>query len=134
MNISALRAVRRRAWWTLAVATLVVCAFAVDRDLGVTVVAAALARQLLAGPRRSFDATRRASNASRDRYRTLLDSAALGPRGTSCWNDDDVPCKVGGDGTRINPATGSFMSEYSGLDGGGHRYGESTNNGLDHRW
>ena len=38
MNIAALRAVPRRSWWTLAVVTLIVCAFAFDRDLGVTVV------------------------------------------------------------------------------------------------
>lgn len=134
MNMTALRAVPRRAWWTLAVVILIVSAFAFDRDLGVTVVAVALALRLLADRLKPSEAPWRVADSSRERRWARLPTAVSGFGCASFLNDDDFPLKAGGDGDRINPATGSFMSEYSGLDGGGHRYGESNNNGMDHRW
>jgi hypothetical protein len=127
MNIAALRAVPRRAWWTLAGATLVVCAFAFDRDLGVTVVIASLAYQFLANwLELSSD---RASRLSR----TSGDMADLAPD-TADFLFPSVELRTQGDGDWVNPATGSFINEHSGVDNRGCSYGQSDHSRMDHRW
>jgi hypothetical protein len=133
MNIAALRAVPRRAWWTLAVVTLIVCAFAFDRDLGVTVVAVALAQRILADRLKPSEATRRAADSSRNQNRARYRSAALRRRRALFFNDDELTLGVSEDGDWINPATGSFMNEHSGLDNSGCFYGQSNHSGMDHR-
>jgi hypothetical protein len=134
MNIAALRAVPRRAWWTLTVLTLIVFAFAFDRDLGVTVVAVALALRLLADQLKPSEVTWRAADSSRDQYRARYRSAPLRRRRARFFNDDELTLGVSDDGGWINPATGSFMNEHSGLDNSGCFYGQSNHSGMDHRW
>jgi hypothetical protein len=142
MNLSALRTVPRRSWWTLAVAILLVCAFVIDRDLGVTMIVIALvcrfiASALMTSPTKPLAPSH--ENTARLRRGTRRDA---GSSRTEPWsdddhsliNDDDCALQDRSRGHRLNPATGLFMNDSSGLDSAGYFYGESSANRPSEKW
>lgn len=151
MNIAALRAVPRRSWWTLAGVTIIVCAFAADRDLGATALIVFLTVWFAAtGLRGSMRHRHRASHHGATISSPGMSVADADGTFWSAWPLNDLDC----DSLRsespaisshfaslddwqqstmrddwqlniINPATGCSMDSYAGIDSGGCFYGES---------
>jgi len=142
MNFSALRTLPRRSWWTLAVAMLIVGAFVFDRDLGVTMVVVALVYRfivsaLMASPTKPLAPSHETT--ARPRRRVRRDA---GSSRTESWSDDDHSLINNDDctlqdrprGHSLNPATGLFINDSSGLDSAGYFCGESPANRPGEKW